>query len=69
MFDQVTVRQAIEADDVETFYYLQSFEGRTGEVIKRTSRQLNQFEVSFPGVLRNGIFYADELVPVRKEIC
>lgn len=62
IFDKVKVRPAVETDDVETFYYLQEYEGRTGQVIKRTNKKLNQFEVEFPGVERNGIFNADELL-------
>ncbi|MGE7546083.1 hypothetical protein [Sporosarcina newyorkensis] len=62
IFDKVMVRPAIPSDDVETFYYLQDYADRTGEVIKRTSKRLNQFEVQFQGIERNGIFNADELL-------
>lgn len=62
IYDKVKVRSALETDDVETFYYLQDYEGRAGVVIKRTSKRLGQFEVAFEGMARNGIFNASELL-------
>lgn len=65
IFDKVKVRPATETDDVETYYYLQDYEGRTGQVIKKTSKLLNQYEVEFRGMSRNGIFNADEIIQVN----
>lgn len=64
IYDKVKVRPATETDDVETYYYLQDYEGRTGQIVKRTSKRLNQYEVEFKGVSRNGIFNADEIIHV-----
>ncbi|ARD47593.1 hypothetical protein [Sporosarcina sp. P33] len=62
IYDEVRVRAAVDDDDVETFYYLQEYEGRKGLVVKRVSRKLNQYEVEFQGKERNGIFKAEELL-------
>ena len=67
IFDAVMIRAACDSDDVETYYYLESFQGKTGEVIKRLNRQPNQFEVAFEGIERNGIFNVEELEILRKE--
>lgn len=65
IYDKVQVRPAAETDDVETFYYLKDYEGRSGQVVKRTSKRLNQYEVAFKGMSRNGIFNASEIVPIN----
>lgn len=65
IYDIVKVRTAVDTDDVETYYYLQEYEGRTGQVVKRTSTRLNQYEVAFKGLSRNAILNASEILPVN----
>lgn len=60
VFDRVTVKNPKASDPADTFYYLEMYAGLMGEIIRRASKGVNQFEVAFPG-RRVGVFRADEL--------
>lgn len=57
--DMVEVIVNVGEKDVEDFYYLKSYEGSKGRVVKVLSGR--QYEVLFPKDNRIGIFRHDEL--------
>lgn len=62
LHDIVKTRKPADSDDVETYYYLQDYQGRKGIAVKMISEYPKQYEVEFEGFSRNGIFNESELL-------